>query len=322
MEKVDAVKVLKRRAKEQVDILRDYLAVTSLDSEAWQLLLPYVKEVMKNEHASVSAIWSLFNLVAKSLGRAEAVKHLLPLLLAAFDTEHSTARHLKLYHRSFVNQLIARFGLKEFLTNFSATFVEATAGYRNFQLDDLDLQHGDETGDDIPFLPVYNDLESGVQNVVVDKHSPDEQLTLEDDLSTGDVMRGEMGQANGSDNSSGSLGGEASEKGSVGSYQSRHSPLNYPSNEETFNFLDDSDLDPFRSGVGMVRSETTEFTSRLVDSRGNIDYNIAEAASETIKCLMQRLGPVLSAKYLSRNLLRMLGLCYMGEENLRPVDGK
>ena len=73
-----------------------------------------------------------------------------------------------------------------------------------------------------------------------------------------------------------------------------------------------TEVDGEKIGTFMIRSETDEF-QQIHHSH---TINICDVAGESIKWLTHRLGPLLTAKHLSKNLIRMLALCYLGEEQV------
>ena len=107
------------------------------------------------------------------------------------------------------------------------------------------------------------------------------------------------------------------EIGSKKSIDSNDFLLNTPSNNEMSESSSTKVERTVVSNAKMYSSSTSNSKSSDSKSRNRI---FSEMSAESIIWLSHRLGPVLTARYLSRNLLKMLTLCYVGQENLLPND--
>ncbi|XP_059094750.1 WD repeat-containing protein 81-like [Tigriopus californicus] len=258
------------------------------------IIFPLFKSLFLSPSSSVQCAWYLFDPLAKVLGPTLSKTHLLALILKIYDGNASTSKHLKLYHRTFLQFLIVRFGTKLFLNYFSTYLIEAVGGYKDYEDEPAHLLRQGLDRD------WEKDAEIEPQNVEQSRNthcsSTSDQVSLDESLAEGEVF--------------------------------------------SFDRLDteqtSDDLDPMMQDAKVHASKGLIYIPAVTQNEprdslrvwkqekrhpsGNAGGNISQVAAESVLWLCHRLGPVLTAKFLSRNLLRMLNLCYMSLDSYAPVS--
>ena len=103
----DKTHLLRTLAKDRVNLLSKYInkMVQKIGHEGLDLVIPYVIELFDDQWTNVHAAWLLFNPIATALGPREANQKMLSHLISVMNAENTTAKHIKLYHRSFIMQV-------------------------------------------------------------------------------------------------------------------------------------------------------------------------------------------------------------------------
>jgi len=268
----------------------------SLSPDCLELVTPLVTSLLQFSHTAVFSSWLLLDKVSSTLGPDKTRSSFLEPVTALYLNGSPTAKHAKLYHRSFLMTLIVRFKLKVFLENFTNYLVEAVGGYKDLEWD-TGRQGLDQSIRSDKREEVGDSLASQVSETMVGEKGQVECETFsEGEVFAFDSLDEQLVAGK---------GGAVALPAEVLETLAHNLNRNKAGEEDSLTEV--LDLARF-----------TKVVDNEVEKRDS-EGNISTVAGESVLWLAHRLGPVLACRFLTRNLLRMLGLCFLGEEGVRDT---
>lgn len=341
---------VKSCAKNLEFLMKDLSTIT--DFEIVSVLLPHIKNLIEDPSTSVLAAWYLFDPIAKLLGPTKTSESLLLSVVRLFENEFSenaiffNNKIAKLYHHHFLLCLIVRLGLKCFLDNFITPLVEAVGGYRDYEPTDFlfhthaikivrktsNLKSMTKEQNDISQSDdCSTDSEKNVATTTKDEQDdskPEEIFECEVEDAQEDPLKSliahlELNVENDLpfDHSTAEEALDATLAENIDQLRNLEE-LNLNIDDEIITCdigskISDECLVDRHSNPSHFEIDLESPKSENVETRKiHYDAKISDMSADTLTWLSHRLGPVLTARYLTRNLLKMLTLCYVGKENL------
>ena len=251
-----------------------------INTDQFMLILPTIKKLLSNPKTSITSSWLLFDPVSKIMGRKLSEQELLAPILSIFESSFQTSKHLKLYHRTFLHFLIARFGTQTFLRHFIIYIIEAIGGYKDYQ--DLHLEKS------------WIEMEENFENFDAERlQAKDEEI----------FTQGAVGHD-----------GPQEPEGEVFTFD-EEIPMKGETKDSSFGSQSGEEI--YIPPYDEDHYQRMAMNQEVFQQSNQHQSNISQVAAESVLWLAHRIGPVLTAKFITRNLLRMLNLCYSERESVK-----
>ena len=118
--------IVKTLASDLLPVIDD-LKLSEID-----IIMPKLRQLYEDQSTAIMMAWVTFEPIAKLLGSHRAIEYLLQSIVNIYENNAQTTKHLKLYHRTFLGNVMVRFTMKIFLKYFTENIIEAVGGYKDF----------------------------------------------------------------------------------------------------------------------------------------------------------------------------------------------
>ena len=329
-------------------------------NDLFELILPYILNLFKNPNTCINSLLYLFEKIARFFSQAELTKKFLPIILQVLNVvdlketlgidllrEDDKYKFCNLFEFNFINQLRIIFGMNVFLTEICPFLIEAISGFKDFVSESLP--------DEMVSTPNISRL--SMETPSTSNNTKSKISTLNNKKAVLDQLSGVFDMENINNNNN--LNNinqieELDEKNQENIYESTSNRIETTTPKKIIPIVGREGTDSTATSPQSLEKSVDLNTKSFIDykkmneksfesDRASISSNssninninnvnppnkpadkqlikISETAFRTFTRIIGSLGPVLTCKYCCNDLIKMLGICYMNNKSLFPIE--